>query len=408
MSTLQFHVVAGPDVDRTFLLEEGTGQILGRSQDARYRLTDPHCSRMHCELRCEGDRVTVLDNGSASGTFVNGQRIEEKVLKPGDLLKLGETTLRLEVAGMGEASTIGPDRKADLDPRAVEELSELSGRSLAHYEIGQVLGRSDTGLVFRATDQNDGRTVALKVMPPSFSEDEAEMQRFVRAMKTMLPLEHPNLVRVYAAGKNGPYCWIAMELVEGESLTKVIARIGVAGMLDWQYAFRVAVHIGRALQYAHEQHIIHRNIMPANILIRAEDKVAKLGDLMLAKAMEGALAKQITKPGELLGDVHYMSPERARGSSEIDHRSDLYSLGATVYAVLTGKPPFVGSTLIDTIQKIRTAEPAKPRTVQMGINSAFEGAVLKLLAKEPASRYQSAAELVAELERIATFGGVKV
>jgi serine/threonine protein kinase len=263
--------------------------------------------------------------------------------------------------------------------------------------------------VFHATDTADGKQVALKVMQPAFARHEEEMQRFVRAVKTMLPLRHPNLVTLYGAGKSGPYCWVAMELVEGESLTQVIARIGVAGMLDWKRAFRAALHVGRALDYAHAQGIIHRDIAPANILERAEDKSVKLGDLMLAKALEGALAAPVTKPGDVVGDLNYMSPERTRGAGEpVDGRSDLFSLGATCYALLTGKPPFAGRTLVETITRIRTAEPVAPRTFQIGIPSSFEGAILKLLAKLPEDRYPNAGELVKDLERIGRLTGAPV
>src|SRR5262249_2368143 len=152
-----------------------------------------------------------------------------------------------------------------------------------------------SSVVFKARDLDEGGTVvALKVLHPEFSKDEDEMQRFVRAMKTMMPHRHPNLVALHGAGKTGAHCWVAMEYVEGESLTSVIARIGVAGMLDWKHAFRVGTHIGRALEYAHSHSIIHRNVTPQNILIRSADKVAKLGDLMLAKALEGTLAQQVT------------------------------------------------------------------------------------------------------------------
>ena len=115
-----------------------------------------------------------------------------------------------------------------------------------------------------------------------------------------------------------------MEYVAGENLTEVIQRLGIAGMLDWRHAYRVAVHIGRALVYAHGEEIVHRNVTPKNILVEATTKTAKLGDLMLAKALEGG--PQYTRPGELLGDVVYMSPERTRGMTEVDVRSDLYGL----------------------------------------------------------------------------------
>jgi serine/threonine protein kinase len=177
-------------------------------------------------------------------------------------------------------------------------------------------------------------------------------------------------------------------------------------MLDWRNALRVAVHIGRALDFARQHQIVHRNITPQNVLVQSSDKLTKLGDLMLAKALEGSLAQQITRPGELLGEVHYMSPERTRSDAEIDSRSDIYSLGALVYALLTGRPPFEGATLIETISKIRQAEPVKPKKYQLSIPDLFEGAVLRMLAKRPADRFQTAASLLTDLERVAKFQGM--
>ena len=223
----------------------------------------------------------------------------------------------------------------------------------------------------------------------------------------MLPLRHPNLVSLYAAGKTGPYCWVAMEYIAGENLQQVIDRIGVAGMLDWKHAFRVAVDVARALEYAHRQSIIHRNVTPTNILRDAASKTCKLGDLMLAKALEGVHSKMITKPGEVIGDVSYMSPERTRGTdASIDGRSDLFGLGATLYALLTGRAPFGGTTLVEKITRIRQTEPEKPTKFQLSIPGQFESVVLRLLAKKPEERYQTAAELLKELTRVAKFTSV--
>jgi serine/threonine protein kinase len=288
------------------------------------------------------------------------------------------------------------------------DLATLVGKVLAHYQIDAVIAKGASGTVFKARDSRDGSTVALKVLRPESSHNEEEMQRFVRAMKTMLPVRHPNIVQILAAGKTGPWCWIAMEYVEGESLSKVIQRIGVAGMLDWKHAYRVAVHIARALEYAHGQSIIHRNVTPQNILIRASDKTAMLGDLMLAKALEGVMAQQVTRPGELVGDVAYMAPERTKGTGGVDGRSDLYGLGATVYAVLTGRPPFHAPSLPELILKIRTGEPEKPKKYQLSIPDLFQGSVLKLLAKRPEERFQTAAELIEDLKRVGRFAGISV
>ncbi len=284
----------------------------------------------------------------------------------------------------------------------------MVGKTFSHYRILEKLGAGGMGVVYKAEDTRLNRPVALKVLWPETSKDEEAVQRFGRAMKTILPIRHANIVELYAAGKSGPYCWLAMEYVEGESLAHVIPRIGIAGMLEWQYAFRVAVHIARALEAAFEHEIIHRNITPANILVRSSDKVAKLADLMLAKAMSGTLARQVTKPGELVGDLLYMSPERTRSESEVDGRSDIYSLGATVYALLTGRPPFEGKSLPEVITQIRQAEPVPPKKYQLSTPDLFEGAVLRMLAKRPEDRHQTPRELLKDMDRVGRYQGISV
>jgi serine/threonine protein kinase len=402
--SLQLLVVAGPDKGRAFTLQPGPDLLLGRSAQAYYRLTDPHVSRNHCQILRDGDQVTVICHGSSSGTLVNGKAVQRQVLKPGDVLRVGETQLRLHIGDLPLDLALAHGAILPTAPAPApqpDQLEALSGKKLAHFDIGPVIGKGHAGVVFHATDTKDNRPVALKVLLPEFARHDEEVQRFIRAMKTMLPLRHPNLAALYAAGKTGPYCWVAMEYVAGENMRQVIDRIGAAGMLDWRYGFRVAVHVARALDYAHGQQIIHRNVTPTNILLEAATQTVKLGDLMLAKALEGALAQQITRPGELLGDVVYMSPERTRGASEGDDgRSDLYGLGATVYALLTGRPPFEGATLVEKVTRIRQTEPVRPTKFQLAIPSRFEGLVLKLLAKRPEDRYQSASELLAELERL--------
>ncbi len=407
--SLQLLVIAGPDKGRAFTLQAGPDLMLGRSAQAFYQLSDPRTSRNHCQVLNDGDSVSVVCNGGSGGTLVNGKAVKRQALKVGDVLQVGDTQLRLQVGDLplDVALAHAPAAPTAVPAKVPERLESLSGQTLSHYEVGPVIGRGSSCLVFHASDTKDNRPVAFKVLLPEFSRDEEEMQRFVRAMKTVLPLRHPNLITCYSAGKTGPYCWVAMEYVAGENMKQVIERIGVAGMLDWRYAFKVAVHVGRALQYAHGENIIHRNVTPTNILLDAPTKTVKLGDLMLAKALEGGT--QITKPGELVGDIVYMSPERTRGiPEEIDARSDLYGLGATVYALLAGRPPFEGHTLAEKVTRIRQSAPEKPTKYQMSIPGQFEGVVLKLLAKRPEERYQSAAEMLRELERVAKFAGVTV
>jgi serine/threonine protein kinase len=411
--SLELVVLTGPDKDRNFVLNVGPGLMLGRSAQAHYQVSDPRVSRNHCQVLLEGDQVTVVCNGGSGGTLVNGQKVQRQKLKPGDILQVGDTKMRLQLGDLPLDVALAQSAGASpsVQPAAgVSQLASLVGTTLGHYEINMVIGTGRSCVVFHATDTKDNRPVALKVLQPEFSNDDEEMQRFVRAMKTMMPLCHPNLVTIYAAGKTGTggHCWVAMEYIAGENMQQVIDRIGVAGMLDWRHTFKMMVHVARALEHAHDRSIIHRNVTPTNILLEATSKTAKLGDLMMAKALEGTLAKQITRPGEIIGDVGYMSPERTRGTTELDARSDLYGLGATAYALLTGHPPFGGTTLVEKISRIRQTEPEKPTKYQMSIPTRFEGVVLKLLAKRPEDRFQSASELLEELARVARFTGVQV
>jgi hypothetical protein len=449
----QLLVIAGPDRGRVIPLPDGAALLIGRGRQTATRFSDLHVSRVHCRIDVLGTQRVLTDLQSNSGTFVNEQAVTVHSLQPGDVIRVGETVLCLQVEDVADLNTLPPESTQAPRPTILEALhlpvpeavkpphvpadkpapppvplvrltkrpvaklvalpagrmGELSGTILSHFDIGEELAKGKAGIVFRARDLRRGkRTVALKVLRPEFAQDGKGIQRFIRSMRTMLPLRHPNLVTLYGAGKKGPYCWIAMEFVEGQSLSQVIRRIGVAGMLDWRHACRVALHIGRALDYAHARHIIHRNITPQNVLIQDSDRRARLGDLMLAKAFQGALAVDLTRSDELVGELLYMSPEQTRGPDEVDGRSDLYSLGALVYALLTGQPPFDGASLVETIMKIRQAKVEPPRKFQMSIPELFQGIVLRMLAKRPDDRHATAAALLEDLERVAKYEKLEV
>ncbi len=197
-----------------------------------------------------------------------------------------------------------------------------------------------------------------------------------------------------------------MELVEGESLADVIKRLGVGGMLEWEPVLRAAVQIAQALEVASEQKIVHRNITPSNILIRSKDRVAKLADLMLAKALEGPMAESITRAGEIVGELAYMSPEQTTGQTDLDCRSDIYNLGATCYRMLTGHTPAEGKNAADTIRKIQSEVPPNPTKYQLSVPALFEGIVMKMLAKNRDERFANPTQLVKELKRAAKFQGL--
>ena len=217
-------------------------------------------------------------------------------------------------------------------------------------------------------------------------------------MRTTIPLAHENLVRVHAAGRTRGLCFTACEFVDGESVSQMIRRIGVAGMLDWRNAWQIALGVTEALEFAHEAKIIHRNIGPGNILVRSSDRTVKLGDLMLAKALDESGTERITRPGEVVGDLRYLSPEQLSGEQPVDERADIYSLGATLYAVLTGRPPFEGGTAAEVIRRIMSGTPEPPTKFHLAIPSQLEGLVLRMLSPRLDERPENATRLRAELE----------
>jgi serine/threonine protein kinase len=400
-------VVAGPDAGRSFSLEDGQRLTIGRGQASDTQLNDPRVSRVHCQVSIDGGKTLLLDSGSSSGSFVAGEKIVQYELKPGDVFQIGDSQIRYQLDRPHEVSTIAGDTAFGRPkPKpTIPPLKELVGEKLHNYRLDAIISSSATGMVFKAHDVKHDLVAAVKVLTPDIAHSDEQKERFVRAMKTMLPIQHPNLVRIYNAGKTGPHCWAAMEFVDGESLTDVIDRIGIEGMLDWREVWRIAVHIGRALAEAHEHKIIHRNVTPTNILRRHTDKVCLLGDLMLVKALEGTLAKQVTQPGQLIGDVPYMSPERTRDSGA-DCRSDIYGLGATLYALLTGRPPFESSSLPDLIRMVRECEPVKPKKYQLSIDDLFQDLVMRMTAKRPEDRQQTPRELLRDLSRIGKYNGL--
>jgi serine/threonine protein kinase len=402
-------VVRGPDRGRVFTLPESDSLLLGRSRATETRLTDPGVSRVHSEVHVDGGRVAVHDFGSAGGTFVNGTRVASQELHPGDVIRVGDTELRYEA----DVAAAPAPRATDVltaTPVAppLQKVQELAGQALGNFRLQKVLGVGQVGVVFEALDAKDSKRVALKVFKPDFARDQKAMQRLIRGLRAMRTLSHPNLVTLYNAGSTGPYWWIAMELVEGQDLAQRLEWLGPGKPLDWPQALRVAVHVGRALAYAHRQQVVHRNVLPQNILIRAPDQVAKLGDLALARELEDAFGIGVTRTGELVGNVYYMAPERTQGPSSVDARSDLYSLGVTSYRALTGRLPFTGATLLEVVTRIRTATLERPGKFQPSLPAEFEGAVLRLLAKRPEDRYPTAEELLADLEKAARLEGVPV
>jgi serine/threonine protein kinase len=411
--TMRFLVIDGADQGRSFPLIDGGVLSIGSSRrNTDICLHDLHVRRVHCQIEIEGGRVVVTAEEDSANTFVNGQSIRQQQLHPGDVLRVGNSHLRLQVDDDEEEAAEEEEAEAEapadgkLPHLPHDRLGELSDHTLSHYKIGPVLGQGHCGVVFRARDLKGGQTVALKVLSPEFPKGAGEMQRFIDGLKKVLPLRHAHLVNLFNAGKTGPYCWIALEYIEGESVAQALERLG--NKPNWKHALRLAVHGARALDFIHGKRLLHGNITPQNLLVRLSDKVVKLADLMLVQALEGSALQAATVEFKLLAEMPYLSPEQVDPNAFVDHLSDIYSLGAVVYARLTGQPPFKGADPEETIALIREGPLVKPTKLNPSIPVALETTVMKMLARHQEHRHPTAADLLKELERIAVKEDVPV
>jgi beta-lactam-binding protein with PASTA domain/tRNA A-37 threonylcarbamoyl transferase component Bud32 len=257
------------------------------------------------------------------------------------------------------------------------------------YEILDRIAEGGMSTVYRARRRPDGLIVALKVLREPYAADREFVERFTREARAAEALQHPNIVRVYESGRDGETYFIAMEYVDGTDLKGHLRRVG---RLAGDDAERVAAAVCEALEYAHHEGIVHRDVKPQNILIAADGTV-KVADFGIARAVS---AVTITHPGTVLGTVQYLAPEQARGAP-VGRASDIYSLGAVLYEMLTGRLPFDGDTPIAIALKHLREPPPRPRALQPDVPVRLEGIVLKAMAKRPDDRYRSARDMAEDL-----------
>jgi serine/threonine protein kinase/tetratricopeptide (TPR) repeat protein len=268
----------------------------------------------------------------------------------------------------------------------------MIGRTISHYRIVEKLGEGGMGVVYKAEDTRLHRIVALKFLPPELTRDAAAKERFIQEAQAASALEHPNICNVHEIDETTDgQTFIAMACYEGESLKAKIER----GPLGIEEALDVASQVAQGLAKAHNRGIVHRDIKPANILI-TEDGLVKVVDFGLAK-LAGA---KLTKTGSTLGTAQYMSPEQARGEA-VDARSDIFSLGAVLYEMVTGKHAFPGEYEQATIYAIMNEEPPPVTSLRSGIPMELERIITKALAKKPSERYQHADDLIVDLKSVA-------
>ncbi|MBR3249115.1 MAG: Stk1 family PASTA domain-containing Ser/Thr kinase [Clostridia bacterium] len=268
---------------------------------------------------------------------------------------------------------------------------DLNGSMLAdRYEIIKKVGNGGMATVYKAKDTLLNRFVAVKILRDEFTTDQEFIKRFEVEAQAAASITHPNIVSVYDVGKQDNLHYIVMELIQGKTLKEIILEEN--GPLPWKWSVNIAIQIASALETAHKNNIIHRDIKPHNIII-TEDGVAKVTDFGIAKAVSNST---ITAFGTTIGSVHYFSPEHARGGYT-DAKSDLYSLGVVMYEMLTGKLPFDADTPVSVALKHMQEDPEEPIEVNEKVPEAVNDIIMKALRKDTSLRYQSATAMLRDL-----------
>ena len=273
-------------------------------------------------------------------------------------------------------------------------------RQVGDYEIIGELARGGMGVVYKARQISLNRLVALKMILAGQFATDSEVRRFLHEAEAVARLDHPHIVPIYEVGREHGHAFYAMKLVDGEDLARQISRF----LGDSRKAAALLVYIAQAVEYAHRQDLVHRDLKPSNILIDAIGR-PHITDFGLVKRTDGG-ASTLTHCGAVLGTPSFMSPEQATGAA-VGPATDIYSLGAILYQLLTGRPPFRAATAEETLAQLLEQEPIPPRQIRPDTPRDLERVCLKCLEKNPEDRYQSASELAVDLERFLRGDGVQ-
>src|SRR6266853_1757732 len=312
--------------------------------------------------------------------------------------------LEAAIGGAGDSSAVASAKADDRDSAKKDNANAAPGKEktaraaellgeLGDYELLDEVGRGGQGVVFRAHQKSLNRTVALKVIGLGHWATEAHLKRFRLEAEAAARLEHPGIVPIHEVGERDGSCYFSMKFVEGGQLDEVVRR----APMSIRQAVELIAKVARTVHYAHEHGILHRDIKPGNILLDVKGE-PHLTDFGLARLLESE--STVTRTLEVLGTPSYMAPEQAAGNNtKLTSATDVYGLGAVLYQLLTGHPPFAGGTTFETIKLVLETEPRQPRLWNPKIDRDLSTICLKCLEKDPQRRYSSALALAEDLER---------
>lgn len=296
----------------------------------------------------------------------------------------------------GSSASAVSDASSKIIAAPAEVAGVLLGQELNHFRLEQLIGGGGMGAVFKARDTRLDRIVAIKVIP-RVGEDPDLLRRFRNEAQSAARLDHRNIARVYDVGRFEEWHYIVFEYIEGINLRDLVARDGVLSIDDAVFFTRQVVE---AIQHADQRGVVHRDIKPSNVLVRADGQV-KLVDMGLARSLQLEVSGDMTASGVTLGTFDYISPEQARDPRDADVRSDIYSLGCTLFFVLTGRPPFPGGTVLQKLLSHGNAPPPDPREFRPEVSDNLAAILQKMLAKRPSDRYGKPIDLIADLSELA-------
>lgn len=420
-------ILQGSGMGQVLPIPQGNPVTLGRSASASYAFEDPLLSRKHCAVEVRGDLCRIVDLQSRNGTFVNGQRVGAHLIRLGDRVKIGNLLMEVSPSAASaapQAQFHGGGRPALTQgithcqvcsqPFGREGGRELRGKLLCltccdRYDVEEdlvdgfkILERREVtsfGVSYLAQQLLMERTVILKTIQNGPDTDDKALRRFMREAKTGGRLTHPNIVELYDVNEQDGMYYIVTEYLDGQSLEKILLdRPGQP--LPAADVLKVMYQIADALAYAHGQSIIHRDVRPANILIRGHDHVAKLQGFTLAKNLERAGMSVITADGESLGTPYYMAPEQVRSAKTADARSDIYGWAATTYHCLSGRIPLEARSYGEFIDKVFTQDPPRLDAFVPNLPASLVAMVAQCLRRSPDERYADLSDVVTQLEAI--------
>ena len=323
------------------------------------------------------------------GDLENAMSVYEKIL----LVDLEYQDVRTKLERLKQSKTVIDSRSSGSSSSFDQTQGLTDGQPLGvekpvRYEIIEEVGRGGMGIVYKARDTILDRVVAYKVLPANLKDHPAALRNFFREAKSAARLNHPNIVTVYDAGEEAGNYYIAMEFVEGDTVKQILQRDSA---IPLKASLLIAGQVCRALEYAHERKVVHRDIKSSNIMW-TKDKATKLMDFGLAKVLEEVKGYQTLASGT----PYYMSPEQALGK-EIDHRTDIYSLGVTIYEMVTGQLPFKTG---DAVYHHIHTPPPEAKTVVPEVSPQLNEIILRCMQKDPKDRYQTAKELLDALKKV--------